>query len=362
MEKNYSQLEATGFDRWFLKDVEAESLERFEIARVTAVHRDSCTVHNGRREAGAELLGKFLYNADSPLDYPAVGDWVLGSFYDDDSFSIIHEILPRKSLLKRKTPGRKIDFQLIAANIDVAFIIQSLDDNFNLRRLERYLVMVNDGNIRPVVLLSKSDLLSPEEVSERVARIRGIMPDLHVQPFSSENESGLEHVMGLLEPGKTYCLLGSSGVGKSTLLNRLAGEDLFETRAVREKDRKGRHTTTRRQLVRLAGGALVIDTPGMRELGNFSLETGLGETFADIAELAASCRYGDCTHESEADCAVLAAVAEGRLPEERYRNYLRMMKESAYNDMSYLEKRRKDKKFGKFVKSVMKDKKGQKGF
>lgn len=362
MEKNNSQLESIGFDRWFLKNVDTESRERFEIARVTAVHRDSCTIHNGRGEMGAELLGKFMYNADSPLDYPAVGDWVLGSFYNDDSFSIIHEILPRRSLLKRKTPGRKVDFQLIAANIDVAFIVQSLDDNFNLRRLERYLVMVNDGNIRPVVLLSKSDLLSPEEVSERVARVHGIMPDLHVQAFSNEDDSGLENVGELLKPGKTYCLLGSSGVGKSTLLNRLAGEDIFETRAVREKDSKGRHTTTRRQLVRLAGGALVIDTPGMRELGNFSLETGLDETFSDIADLAASCRFGDCSHESEAGCTVLEAVTDGRLSEERYRNYLRMMKESAYNDMSYLEKRRKDKQFGKFVKLVMKDKKGQKGF
>lgn len=357
MRNDYEQLKSIGFDESLYDAAEAENPERFDIARVTSVHRDSCTVHNGRRETGAELLGKLLFNADSPLDYPAVGDWVFANFYDDDSFSIIHEILPRKSLLKRKTPGRKIDFQLIAANIDTAFIVQSLDANFNLRRLERYLVMVNDGNIEPVVLLSKSDLISPEEIEGRVGRIHDIMPKLRVQPFSNENDAGLDGIKGLLSPGKTYCLLGSSGVGKTTLLNRLSGGDIFETKAVREKDSKGRHATTRRQLIRLAGGALVIDTPGMRELGSFSVETGLDETFADIAQLAVSCRFSDCTHESETGCAVLEAVANGRLSEDRYRNYMRMSRETAYNDMSYLEKRRKDRQFGKFVKTVLKEKK-----
>jgi ribosome biogenesis GTPase / thiamine phosphate phosphatase len=346
-----------GFDKWFQANVDTESLEGLEIARVIAVHKNSYTINNGENDVFAELVGKIIYGAASPIDYPAVGDWVFADFYDKNTFSIIHEILPRKSLLKRKTPGKKIDFQLIAANIDVAFITQSFNENFNLRRLERYLVMINESNIRPIVLLSKSDLLTSEEVVSRIGEIKKIMPHLHVQPFSNKNASGLKNVKDLLNPGLTYCLLGSSGVGKTTLLNNLIGESIFKTKTVREKDRKGRHATTVRQLIKLDCGAMVVDTPGMRELGNFSVETGLDETFADITELSDKCQFNDCTHVNEKGCAVLNAIEDGQLPENRYRNYIKMNKESIYNEMSYLEKRQKDKQFGKFCKTVMKHKK-----
>jgi ribosome biogenesis GTPase len=352
-------IEKLGFDNWFQDNVDPESLEEFEIARVIAVHKDSYTITNGETDVFAELVGKIIYSASSPIDYPAVGDWVLAKFYDENTFSIIHRIIQRKSLLKRKTPGKKIDFQLIAANIDVAFIVQSLDDNFNLRRLERYLVMINESNIRPIVLLSKSDLLTTEEVTAKIADIHTIMPHLHVQPFSNENESGLKSVKDLLAPCQTYCLLGSSGVGKTTLLNNLIGESIFKTKTVREKDSRGRHATTYRQLIKLDCGAMVVDTPGMRELGNFSVETGLDETFAEITELSLKCVFNDCTHVTEKGCAVLKAVEDGKLSETRYQNYIKMNKESIYNEMSYLEKRQKDKQFGKFVKNVMKHKKKQ---
>jgi ribosome biogenesis GTPase len=348
-----------GFDNWFQDNVDPESLEDLEIARVIAVHKDSYTITNGETDVFAELIGKILYSAASPIDYPAVGDWVLAKFYDENTFSIIHRIIKRKSLLKRKTPGKKIDFQLIAANIDAAFIVQSLDDNFNLRRLERYLVMINESNIRPIVLLSKSDLLTSEEVTSRIGDIHKIMPRLLVQPFSNENESGLKNVRDLLAAGQTYCLLGSSGVGKTTLLNNLIGESVFKTKTVREKDNKGRHATTYRQLIKLDCGAMVVDTPGMRELGNFSVETGLDETFAEIIELSQQCQFNDCTHVTEKGCAVLNAVENGKLSEKRYQNYIKMNKESIYNEMSYLEKRQKDKQFGKFCKTVMKHKKKQ---
>jgi ribosome biogenesis GTPase len=358
--KNVSEIiKNLGFDKWFQDNIDPENLAEFEIARVIAVHKDSYIVSNGKNDVFAELLGKMTYSAVSPVDYPTIGDWVLVHFYDDDTFAIIHEILPRKTLLKRKTSGKNIDFQLIAANIDTAFIIQSLDSNYNLRRLERYLVMINESNIQPVVLLSKSDLLDTEEIANRVTEIHKIMPFLHVQPFSNENDSGLRNVKDLLVPRQTYCLLGSSGVGKTTLLNNLIGESIFTTKTVREKDSKGRHATTYRQLIKLDCEAMLIDTPGMRELGNFSVETGIDETFIEITELSKQCQFNDCTHVNEKGCAILKAVENGQVPEKRYQNYIKMKKESIYNEMSYLEKRQKDKQFGKLCKTVMMHKKNR---
>jgi ribosome biogenesis GTPase / thiamine phosphate phosphatase len=358
MNRIQSRIVKLGFDKWFLDNVDPVDLNNFDIARVMAVHKDSYMINNGEEnDVFAELMGKMVFSADSPIDYPAVGDWVFATFHDKNTFSIIHSILPRKSLLKRKTPGKKIDFQLIAANIDVAFILQSLDTNFNIGRLERYLVMVKEGNIKPIVLLSKSDLLDTEKIANRVTEIHKIMPFLDVHPFSNEDGSGLKQVKDLLAPRQTYCLLGSSGVGKTTLLNNLIGDPIFTTKTVRKKDSKGRHATTSRQLIKLECEAMLIDTPGMRELGNFSVETGIDETFTEIANLSEQCQFKNCTHINEKGCAVLRAVEDGRVPEKRYENYIKVKKESIYNEMSYLEKRQKDKQFGKLCKTVMKHKK-----
>lgn len=355
-----NNLEKIGFNKWVQESVAIERLEQFDLARVVAVHKDSYIITNGDAYIQAELVGKLIFSASSPTDYPATGDWVLANFYDEDTFAIIHEVLPRKSLLKRKTPGKKIDFQLIAANVDVAFIVQSLNENFNIRRLERYLVMVNESKIQPIVLLSKSDLLSGEDITRRISEIQNTMPQLQVVSFSNENESSLNQIKEIMQPGLTYCLLGSSGVGKTTLINNLIGQSTYKTKKVSKKESKGRHATTYRQLIKLNCGAIVVDTPGMRELGNISVGNGLEETFSEIIAMSANCHFNDCTHVNEKGCAVLGAVENGILPAERYQNYLKMTKESTYNEMSYLEKRKKDKQFGKLVKSVMKHKKSQK--
>jgi ribosome biogenesis GTPase len=353
-------IEKLGFDECFKNKTDPAKLTEYQIARVLTVDKNSFVITDGENDVFAEASGKLMFNAESPLEYPTVGDWVYVQFFDAQAFAVVHEVLPRKSLLKRKTPGKRVEFQLIAANIDTALIIQSLDIDFNLRRLERYLVMANESNICPVVLLSKRDLLTPEQVENKRDEICRLMPDIRTVAFSNVTGSGLDEVKELLTPAKTFCLLGSSGVGKTTLLNKLMEKELFETRTVREKDGKGRHTTARRQLIVLQNGAMIVDTPGMRELGNIAVESGLRETFPEIVELSDQCRFSDCTHDHEESCAVLAALREGRISEKRYQNYLKMKRESAYNEMSYLDKRRKDKKFGKMCKSVMKHKKNRK--
>ena len=359
--KNVSmKIEQLGFNKWFFDEIDPTKLIDHQIARVITVNKDSYTIDNGKGEVSAEVTGKLLFSADSPLDYPATGDWVFAKYFDNDSFAIISEIVPRKSILKRKTSGKKIEFQLIATNIDTGLIVQSLDNNYNLRRLERYLVMIIQSNIQPVVLLSKSDLIPVSEIDKKVDEIHALYPDIRVLPFSNEDNTNLKHVKELLVPKKTYCLLGSSGVGKTTLINNLLDGMRLKTHSVREKDGKGRHITTRRQLIKLKNGAMIIDTPGMRELGNFAVDTGIYGTFDEITELSNQCRYNDCSHTQEQGCSILAALKDGIISQERYQSFIKLNKESAFYEMSYLEKKRKDKKFGKFVKSVLKEKKYRK--
>ena len=346
------ELKDLGFDDWFTANQEQPRQKNFRTARVTAVNRDNYLVRNEVGEVLAELSGEFLFSAESNSDLPVVGDWASVQYYNDNNLAIIYNLYPRKTVLRRKTAGKKIAYQMIAANIDTAFIVQSCDANFNLRRLERYLVMVRDGDVEPVILLSKSDLVNRSNLEQMIAAIRNAKVTCDIIPYSSLTGEGVEEIQRKLEPVKTYCLLGSSGVGKTTLLNNLMGREAFDTNPVREKDGKGRHTTARRQIIVLDGGSMLVDTPGIRELGNIDAGSGIGETFADIQELAAGCRFNDCTHTGEAGCAVLEAVKNGDLNESRYQSYLKLRKESEYYQMSYFEKRDKDRKFSKFIKSA----------
>jgi ribosome biogenesis GTPase len=345
---------APGVDRWFA-DKARECGPGLTAARVTAVDRARYLIRDELGELPAELTGRVQFVAGSPIDLPCVGDWICARYRDARSHATIHGVQPRKSFLRRKAPGKDIDFQMIAANIDVAFVIQSCHFDFNVRRLERYLVMVREGHIEPVLLLTKTDLVSVRELESLIGRIQLAGIDARIVTLSNVTGAGLDRVRELLIPGKTYCLLGSSGVGKTTLINRLAGNSGLETRDVSHTG-EGRHTTTRRQLVVLEGGALLIDMPGMRELGMLGVGEGLDDTFADIGELAKNCRFTDCGHSSEPGCAVRAAIERHDLSEERLQDYLKLRKESTYHDLSYVERRKKDRDFGRFVHSAMKDK------
>lgn len=353
MSNKIEKLKCLGFDDWWQANVDAQKLELHEIARVVSVRKDGYIVTKGGADIFAELAGKLMYFANSANDLPTTGDWVYVDFYDAETHAIVHDVVPRKSLLQRKTSGKSIEFQSIAANVDLAFVMQSADYNFNLGRLERYLVMINESNITPIILLSKSDLRSREEIDELVATVVRIAPETTVIPFSNQDAVNINRIKELLLSGHTYCFLGSSGVGKTTLVNNLLGNELFETKSVSTKESKGRHTTTSRELIHINSGAILIDTPGMRELGNISVDAGIDETFSEIIELSVNCKFSNCKHIKEKGCAILLAVKEGHLSEKRYKNYIKIKKESSFNDMSYHEKRQRDKSFGKLIKSAV---------
>ncbi len=344
-------LEKLGYDEW-LRDVNIEDIKGdFSPARVIEVNKNSYMVSDGTHEMPAELSGKFMFNAENTADFPAVGDWVWAQALDNYTLAIIHSVLPRKNLLKRKEPGKRIDFQLIAANIDFGLVMQSADHiNFNL--LERYFVMLNESRIQPVALFSKIDLLSFSEIEA----LKSNLSKLRNQYLFISNiaESGVEELSNILLPRKTYCLLGQSGVGKTSLLNNLLNANVLKVNEVRESDGKGRHTTTRRQLISLDSDSIFIDNPGMRELGNFDIEDGLDVTFEEFSSYIPECRFRDCTHSHEEGCAIIEAVSKGEIEESRYRNYLKLRRESEFYEMSYQEKRKKDKAFGKMVKNYKK--------
>jgi ribosome biogenesis GTPase len=328
---------------------------RLETARVISVNKESFIINNGKQELFTKLTGNLLYSAETAEDFPTVGDFVLFQNFEDDSLAIIHKVLPRKSLLKRKSAGKKVEYQLIAANVDFAIIIQALDQDFNPKRLERYLAMANEFEIEPIILFSKADLINNDQKDEILADIQLSLKNYQVISFSNFDKRNIENIRKILEPRKTYCLIGSSGVGKTTLLNNLLGTDKFKVNEIRENDSKGKHTTTARQLIVLENGAMIIDTPGMRELANISLSEGIEITFDEIAELTKDCKFSDCTHTVEKGCAVLEALENGRLDEQRYNNFIKLKKESEYFERTYLESRRRDKQFGKMVKSITKN-------
>ncbi|KHK03477.1 ribosome small subunit-dependent GTPase A [Desulfovibrio sp. TomC] len=346
------ELHDLGFDQWFQAHVNGPIQPDCGVARICAVDRGAYRINDATREIPAELSGKFAFTVQDPSGLPCVGDWVTVAYYNNAAAARINQVFPRKTLLRRKSPGETAAIQMIAANIDTAFLVQSCHFDFNPSRLERYLVMAAEGGVAPVIVLTKTDLISQEALEHKIA-VLGSVTKARVIALSNVTGAGCEALRQTLVPGKTYGLLGSSGVGKTTLINRLMGREAFETKTVSSTG-EGIHTTTRRQLVVLSQGAMMIDTPGMRELGLLDATEALDGGFEDIAALAASCRFADCSHGREPGCAVRAARERGELAEERFANYQKLKKESAYAALTALDKRKKDKAFGRFMKSTKK--------
>jgi ribosome biogenesis GTPase len=293
------------------------------------------------------------FTAQSREDFPAVGDWVALTVFDQD-LAIIQAIFPRFSVIRREAVGHAGETQVIAANIDYAFLVQAVDRDVSINRLERYLSICYESRIEPIIILSKTDLIPEEKLNEITANVGHRVKNVPIVTLSNETGSGFDTIDSLILKGKTYCLLGSSGVGKSTLLNRLSGRDLMKTAPISETIQRGRHVTSHRELIVLENGGILIDNPGMREVGIADAGEGLGQTFNAILSLGEQCRFTDCTHTSERGCAVLAAVDDGRIDASSYENYLKLRREQSFFETTAAEKRKKDKLFGKVLKDYHK--------
>jgi ribosome biogenesis GTPase len=340
----YSNLAKYGLNDRFKQ--EAALYPGLILARVIGQYRNLYRLVSEQEELAGSISGKLHYGAGGSVDFPAVGDWVIIDRPDDRAGSaVIHHILSRKSLFLRKAAGTKPnERQVIAANIDTVFICMSLNADFSLRRLERYLTIAWDSMAAPVVVLTKADLCTV--LGKKLDEIASVARGVDVVACSTENFGGLDPVRKYIQPGKTIACIGSSGVGKSTLINRLVGKELLATKAIREDDDKGKHTTTYRQLILLPNGGIVIDTPGMRELAIYRGD--LSRAFEDIAELAARCKFDDCSHSTEPGCAVRQAITKGELSEKRFESYLKLGREMLYDGLNsrQLENEKINRMFG----------------
>jgi len=336
------------------------NLQSFEVGRVVAEHKERYIVKTENGEFDAEITGNMRFSASCREDFPAVGDWVALTTYNTE-FAIIHHIIPRLSIISRQAVGQFGEIQIIATNIDFAFIVQALDRDFNLNRLERYLIICNSSKVTPIIILTKTDLISVQSKTTILETIQHRLKNVAVYAISNETREGYESLKMILEKGKTYCMLGSSGAGKSSLLNNLSGNKLMKTGTISESTNKGRHITTHRELIILENGGIIIDNPGMREVGIVDTAYGLETTFDIIFNLAQKCKFKDCTHTNEMACAVIEAVENGDLNKNIYENYLKMHREKLFFETSKQEKKKKEKIFGKIVKQYNKmDVKGKK--
>ena len=342
-------LENLGYNAVLESYRKEQNLDSFSVGRIISEHKERYRIKNDLGEFDVELLGNLRFNAESRLDFPAVGDWVAFSEYDEDK-ALIHAIFPRQSIIERQAVGKFGEKQIIATNIDYGLIVQAVDRDFNINRLERYLTICNASQVKPIIVISKIDLISESELKIILDKISGRIEQVPIITVSNQPEIGYKNLAPIIEEGKTYCLLGSSGVGKSTLINHLSGHEIMKTGEINASINRGKHVTSHRELILLDNGGILIDNPGMREVGIADTTSGLEITFDEILSLAKSCKFNDCTHIHEKGCAILEAVENGEIDPGAYENYLKMVREKAHFESSLEEKRKKDKEFGKMIK------------
>jgi ribosome biogenesis GTPase len=352
-------LEDLGFDEYLSRYLKENDLSDYETGRVSQEHKERYIVKTVGGEYEAEITGNMRFSADSRRDFPAVGDWVTLTVCDTN-FAIIHKVLPRRTILERQAVAKFGETQIIAANIDFVFITNAVDRDFNINRIERYLTVCNSAKAEPIVLLTKTDLITESELDNIISDTQNRLKNILIIPLSNQTKSGYDKLTTSLQKGKTYCFLGSSGVGKSSLINNLTGKEIFKTSEISDNTGKGRHTTTHRELIILENGSILIDNPGMREIGIADTSSGLEATFDTITKLSTECKFSDCTHTTEKGCAVLDAVENNVIDKDTYKNYMKMERERQHFQSSVYEKRKKDKAFGKMAKEVMKIKKQSK--
>ena len=343
-----------GFTKELTAFIRDNNLTDFSVGRVTQEHRERYVVSTGEKEFDAEITGNMRFTATSRVNFPAVGDWVTMTIYDADQ-AIIHKILPRKSILARQAVGKPGEIQIISTNIDFALIVQAISNNFNINRLERYLTICNSSNIEPVFVISKTDLATGNKIRDAIRNLEARDKNVKFILLSNISHEGLDQIISFMEKGKTYCVVGSSGVGKSTLINNLLKKNILRTGEISKSTNKGRHITDHRELFVLENGGIIIDTPGMKELGVTDDLKGIESTFQDIHTIAQKCRFTDCRHINESECAVLEALKNGTINQESYENYRKILKEQERFQTTVAEKRKRDKAFGKMLKNYFKD-------
>ena len=326
-----------GWSDFFEKHFQPYQNRGFIPGRVSREHKNLYSILCTHGETVARVAGTYRFRTRSTADYPATGDWVALSMQNITDPAIIHNLLPRRTYLSRKVAWTRTEEQILAANIDIAFLISGMDDEFNIQRIERYITMCYNRNLRPVIILNKQDLC--EDIEDRIHEIESIAFDIPVHPISALTNAGIENLRPYLTAGTSAVCLGSSGVGKSTIINRLLGEKRLLVGSISASTNKGKHVTVQRELLPLSSGGLIIDTPGLRELQLWGDEDDVNDAFRDIEQLSRHCRFRDCQHKKEPGCAVKRAIHEGQLKIERYKNYLKLQRELRFLNIRRRQKR-----------------------